>query len=173
MCYVHVAALVAEYLHRKKLFSCGLSAFKKVTLNIDEEAAMKEDSGMQDVYYTEEVLVEHLEVCVEGLWKAERYELITHIAKLIIPVYEKHHEFEKLRRLYDTLQRAYSKVLEVMHSGRRLLGTFFRVAFYGQTDARTSAFYLVVVELTGHLRLQTLPFIIIHAGLASENFLSS
>ncbi|XP_062372385.1 dedicator of cytokinesis protein 11 [Sardina pilchardus] len=132
MCYVHVAALVAEYLHRKKLFPCGLAAFKKVTLNIDEEAAMKEDSGMQDVYYTEEVLVEHLEVCVEGLWKAERYELITHIAKLIIPIYEKRHEFEKLRRLYDTLQRAYSKVLEVMQSGRRLLGTFFRVAFYGQ-----------------------------------------
>ncbi|XP_063043622.1 dedicator of cytokinesis protein 11 isoform X2 [Engraulis encrasicolus] len=132
MCYVHVAALVAEYLHRKKLFPSGLAAFKKVTLNIDEEAAMKEDTGMQDVYYTEEVLVEHLEVCVEGLWKAERYELITHIAKIIIPIYEKRHEFEKLRRLYDTLQRAYAKVLEVMQSGRRLLGTYFRVAFYGQ-----------------------------------------
>uniref|UniRef100_A0A4W4EVY2 Dedicator of cytokinesis 11 n=1 Tax=Electrophorus electricus TaxID=8005 RepID=A0A4W4EVY2_ELEEL len=132
MCYVHIAALVAEYLHRKKLFPSGLAAFKKITFNIEEEAAMKEDSGMQDVYYTEDVLVEQLEVCVEGLWKAERFELITHIARLIIPVYEKRHEFEKLRRLYDTLQRAYSKVLEVMQSGRRLLGTYFRVAFYGQ-----------------------------------------
>uniref|UniRef100_A0AAY4EL37 Dedicator of cytokinesis 11 n=1 Tax=Denticeps clupeoides TaxID=299321 RepID=A0AAY4EL37_9TELE len=132
MCYIHMAALVAEYLHRKKLFQSGLVAFKKITLNIEEEAAMKEDSGMQDVYYTEEVLVEHLEVCVEGLWKAERYELITHVAKIIIPVYEKRHEFEKLKRLYDTLHRAYSKILEVMQTGRRLLGTFFRVAFYGQ-----------------------------------------
>uniref|UniRef100_A0A4W4EZ67 Dedicator of cytokinesis 11 n=1 Tax=Electrophorus electricus TaxID=8005 RepID=A0A4W4EZ67_ELEEL len=160
MCYVHIAALVAEYLHRKnlinkmpqredisykishctcplfsgfvELFPSGLAAFKKITFNIEEEAAMKEDSGMQDVYYTEDVLVEQLEVCVEGLWKAERFELITHIARLIIPVYEKRHEFEKLRRLYDTLQRAYSKVLEVMQSGRRLLGTYFRVAFYGQ-----------------------------------------
>uniref|UniRef100_A0A3B4V581 Dedicator of cytokinesis 11 n=1 Tax=Seriola dumerili TaxID=41447 RepID=A0A3B4V581_SERDU len=132
MCYVHVAALVAEYLHRKKLFPSGLAAFKKVTLNIDEEAAMKEDTGMQDVYYTEEVLVEHLEVCVEALWKAERYELITHIAKLIIPIYEKRHEYEKLSRLYDTLHRAYNKIMEVIQSGRRLLGTYFRVAFYGQ-----------------------------------------
>ncbi|KAL4631188.1 dedicator of cytokinesis protein 11 [Arapaima gigas] len=131
MCYVHVAALVAEYLHRKKLYPSGLSAFKKITLNIEEEAAMKEDTGMQDIYYTEEVLVEHLELCVDGLWKAERYELITHIAKLIIPVYEKRHEFEKLSRLYDTLHRAYTKVLEVMQTGRRLLGTYFRVAFYG------------------------------------------
>uniref|UniRef100_A0A3B4ZQC4 Dedicator of cytokinesis 11 n=1 Tax=Stegastes partitus TaxID=144197 RepID=A0A3B4ZQC4_9TELE len=132
MCYVHVAALVAEYLHRKKLFPSGLAAFKKITFNIEEEAAMKEDTGMQDVYYTEEVLVEHLEVCVEFLWKAERYELITHIAKLIIPIYEKRHEYEKLSRLYDTLHRAYNKIMEVIQSGRRLLGTYFRVAFYGQ-----------------------------------------
>uniref|UniRef100_A0A672SKU0 Dedicator of cytokinesis protein 11-like n=1 Tax=Sinocyclocheilus grahami TaxID=75366 RepID=A0A672SKU0_SINGR len=107
MCNVHVAALVAEYLHRKskfakgrifcclivsELFPSGLAAFKKITQNIDEEGAMKEDMGMQDVYYTEDVLVEQLEVCVEGLWKAERFELITHIARLIIPVYEKRHE---------------------------------------------------------------------------------
>ncbi|XP_029113223.1 dedicator of cytokinesis protein 11 isoform X1 [Scleropages formosus] len=131
MCYVHVAALVAEYLHRKKVFPSGLTAFKKITSNIDEEAAMKEDIGMQDIYYTEEVLMEHLELCVDALWKSERYELITHIAKLIIPVYEKRHEFEKLSRLYDTLHRAYTKVLEVMQTGRRLLGTYFRVAFYG------------------------------------------
>uniref|UniRef100_A0A665W9E6 Dedicator of cytokinesis 11 n=1 Tax=Echeneis naucrates TaxID=173247 RepID=A0A665W9E6_ECHNA len=114
------------------LFFSGLAAFKKITLNIEEEAAMKEDTGMQDVYYTEEVLVEHLEVCVEALWKAERYELITHIAKLIIPIYEKRHEYEKLSRLYDTLHRAYNKIMEVIQSGRRLLGTYFRVAFYGQ-----------------------------------------
>ncbi|XP_056298511.1 dedicator of cytokinesis protein 11 isoform X2 [Pseudoliparis swirei] len=132
MCYVHVAALVAEYLYRKKLFPSGLAAFKKITLNIEEEAAMREDTGMQDVYYTEEVLVEHLEVCVEALWKAERYELITHIAKLTIPIYEKRHEYEKLSRLYDTLHRAYNKIMEVIQSGRRLLGTYFRVAFYGQ-----------------------------------------
>uniref|UniRef100_A0A8C1G0A0 Dedicator of cytokinesis 11 n=1 Tax=Cyprinus carpio TaxID=7962 RepID=A0A8C1G0A0_CYPCA len=124
-----------------ELFPNGLAAFKKITQNIDEEGAMKEDAGMQDVYYTEDVLVEQLEVCVEGLWKAERFELITHIARLIIPVYEKRHEFEKLRRLYDTLQRAYAKILEVMQSGRRLLGTYFRVAFYGQWDVETDGFF--------------------------------
>ncbi|XP_061619113.1 dedicator of cytokinesis protein 11 isoform X4 [Phyllopteryx taeniolatus] len=132
MCHVHVAALVAEYLHRKKLFAGGLAAFKKITFNIEEEAAMKEDTGMQDVYYTEEVLAEHLEICVEALWKAERYELIAHVAKLLIPCYEKRHQYEKLSRLYNTLHRAYNKVMEVIQSGRRLLGTYFRVAFYGQ-----------------------------------------
>ncbi|XP_030430462.1 dedicator of cytokinesis protein 11 isoform X8 [Gopherus evgoodei] len=133
MCYVHVAALVAEFLHRKKLFPNGCSAFRKITSNIDEEGAMKEDAGMMDVHYSEEVLVELLEQCIDGLWKAERYETISEVSKLIIPIYEKRREFEKLTQLYRTLHGAYTKILEVMHTRKRLLGTFFRVAFYGQT----------------------------------------
>ncbi|XP_015481712.1 dedicator of cytokinesis protein 11 isoform X2 [Parus major] len=133
MCYVHVAALVAEFLHRKKLFPSGCTAFRKITPNIDEEGAMKEDGGMMDVHYSEEVLVELLEQCIDGLWKAERYEIISEVSKLIIPIYEKRREFEKLTQLYRTLHGAYAKILEVMHTRKRLLGTFFRVAFYGQT----------------------------------------
>ncbi|XP_075797269.1 dedicator of cytokinesis protein 11 isoform X2 [Pelodiscus sinensis] len=133
MCYVHVAALVAEFLHRKKLFPSGCTAFRKITPNTDEEGAMKEDAGMMDVHYSEEVLLELLEQCVDGLWKAERYEAISEVSKLIIPIYEKRREFEKLTQLYRTLHGAYTKILEVMHTRKRLLGTFFRVAFYGQT----------------------------------------
>lgn len=43
---------------------------------------------------------------------------------------------QKLTHLYDTLHRAYTKVMEVMHTGKRLLGTFFRVAFFGQVRVR-------------------------------------
>ncbi|XP_057641887.1 dedicator of cytokinesis protein 9 isoform X11 [Chionomys nivalis] len=167
MCYVHVTALVAEYLTRKEadlalqrepsVFPCshntcqrkswggmfrqGCTAFRVITPNIDEEASMMEDVGMQDVHFNEDVLMELLEQCADGLWKAERYELIADIYKLIIPIYEKRRDFERLAHLYDTLHRAYSKVTEVMHSGRRLLGTYFRVAFFGQqyqfTDSAT------------------------------------
>uniref|UniRef100_A0A670YXA0 Dedicator of cytokinesis 9 n=1 Tax=Pseudonaja textilis TaxID=8673 RepID=A0A670YXA0_PSETE len=132
MCYVHVAALVAEYLLRKGMFRQGCSSFRVITPNIDEEASMMEDVGMQGVHFNEEILMELLEQCADGLWKAERYELIADIYKLIIPIYEKRRDFEKLAHLYDTLHRAYSKVTEVMHTGKRLLGTYFRVAFFGQ-----------------------------------------
>uniref|UniRef100_A0A669R6E1 Dedicator of cytokinesis 9 n=1 Tax=Phasianus colchicus TaxID=9054 RepID=A0A669R6E1_PHACC len=146
MCYVHVAALVAEYLTRKVclsefvcfsfsmigMFRQGCIAFRVITPNIDEEASMMEDVGMQDVHFNEDVLMELLEQCADGLWKAERYELIADIYKLIIPIYEKRRDFERLAHLYDTLHRAYSKVTEVMHTGKRLLGTYFRVAFFGQ-----------------------------------------
>ncbi|XP_040192077.1 dedicator of cytokinesis protein 9 isoform X9 [Rana temporaria] len=141
MCYVHVAALVAEYLTRKGMFRQGCSTFRVITPNIDEEASMMEDVGMQDVHFNEDVLMELLEQCADGLWKAERYELIADIYKLIIPIYEKRRDFERLAHLYDTLHRAYSKVTEVMHTGKRLLGTYFRVAFFGQqyqfTDTET------------------------------------
>ncbi|XP_067392949.1 dedicator of cytokinesis protein 9 isoform X3 [Emydura macquarii macquarii] len=132
MCYVHVAALVAEYLKRKGMFKQGCTTFRIITPNIDEEASMMEDVGMQDVHFNEDVLMELLEQCADGLWKAERYELIADIYKLIIPIYEKRRDFERLAHLYDTLHRAYSKVTEVMHTGKRLLGTYFRVAFFGQ-----------------------------------------
>ncbi|CAL1598352.1 unnamed protein product [Knipowitschia caucasica] len=132
MCYVHVAALVSEYLWRKGMFRQGCAAFRVITPNIDEEAAMMEDVGMQDVHFNEEVLMELLEECADGLWKAERYELIADVYRLIIPIYEQRRDFEKLTHLYDTLHRAYTKVIEVMHSGKRLLGTYFRVAFFGQ-----------------------------------------
>uniref|UniRef100_A0A8D2LWR7 Dedicator of cytokinesis 9 n=1 Tax=Varanus komodoensis TaxID=61221 RepID=A0A8D2LWR7_VARKO len=137
MCYVHVAALVAEYLLRKGMhntgmFKQGCISFRVITPNIDEEASMMEDVGMQDVHFNEDVLMELLEQCADGLWKAERYELIADIYKLIIPIYEKRRDFERLAHLYDTLHQAYSKVTEVMHSGKRLLGTYFRVAFFGQ-----------------------------------------
>ena len=43
------------------------------------------------LFSMQEVLLELLE---HGLWKAERYEVISEISKLIIPIYEKRREFE-------------------------------------------------------------------------------
>lgn len=44
--------------------------------------------------------MELLEQCADGLWKAERYELIADIYKLIIPIYEKRRDFEVSHRLF-------------------------------------------------------------------------
>lgn len=48
--------------------------------------------------FSQDVLMELLEQCADGLWKAERYELITNVYKLIIPVYEERQEFEVSER---------------------------------------------------------------------------
>lgn len=55
-------------------------------------------SCFESVCVWQDVLVELLEECADGLWKAERYELISDIYKLIIPIYEKRRDFEVLSR---------------------------------------------------------------------------
>ena len=40
--------------------------------------------------------------------------------------------FQKLAQSYQILSEAYTKVVDVMQSGKRLLGKYFRVAFFGQ-----------------------------------------
>lgn len=44
--------------------------------------------------FVQEVLMELLEECADGLWKAERYELIADVYRLIIPIYEQRRDFE-------------------------------------------------------------------------------
>lgn len=38
--------------------------------------------------------MELLEECADGLWKAERYELIADVYRLVIPIYEQRRDFE-------------------------------------------------------------------------------
>nr|CAB3239439.1 dedicator of cytokinesis protein 9-like [Phallusia mammillata] len=133
MCYVHIAALVAEYLKRKGIVSKGCSAFRTISPNVEkEESALKEDVGMQDVQYDEDVLTFMLNNCVDHLQKAERYELMVYIYNMIIPYYEKRRDYQALIDIYGTLKSGYEKVTEVNRNGKRLLGTYFRVALYGQ-----------------------------------------
>ncbi|XP_068136889.1 dedicator of cytokinesis protein 10 isoform X2 [Hyperolius riggenbachi] len=165
MCYVHIAALIAEYLKRKgywknelnqtpislqeeenspdsnqilistdakSLFSMGWPAFQSITPNIKEEGAMKEDSGMQDTPYNESTLVEQLDLCVDYLWKSERYELIADVSKPVIAVFEKLRDFKRLSELYYRIHRSYLKIAEVVNTEKRLFGRYYRVAFYGQ-----------------------------------------
>lgn len=41
---------------------------------------------------------------------------------------------QKLASSYQELYQAYTRVVEVTQSGRRLLGQYFRVAFFGQVS---------------------------------------
>lgn len=41
-------------------------------------------------------------------------------------------DFQRLSNAYESLAQAYKKVVDVMGTGKRLLGKYFRVAFFGQ-----------------------------------------
>uniref|UniRef100_A0A0L8FZY9 DOCKER domain-containing protein n=1 Tax=Octopus bimaculoides TaxID=37653 RepID=A0A0L8FZY9_OCTBM len=132
-CYLHISALVSEYLRRRGTYPQGCAAFHMISPNIQtEESSIKDDSGMQDVHYTDSTLIENLEQAARIIEQAERYEVLGDIYKLIIPMYEVARDFERLSESYRKLFEAYNKIVEVMHSGKRLLGKYYRVAFYGQ-----------------------------------------
>lgn len=72
-----MAALMAEYLKLKNVQNWGAEAFNKISSNITKnERGLKLDAGVQDIQYTEYLLLEQLESCVIFIDKSERYELL-------------------------------------------------------------------------------------------------
>ena len=59
------------------------------------------------------------------------YETINEVYKLLLPIYEKNRMFEQLSTAHYDLHKDFNSVHQVMASGKRLLGTYFRVAFFG------------------------------------------
>ncbi|XP_049871737.1 dedicator of cytokinesis protein 9 [Pectinophora gossypiella] len=132
-CQLHIAALIAEYLKLRGTQTWGADVFGEISMNIaKDETGLKIDEGMADVHYNEQALLEQLMICTEFVDKAERYELLGPLYRLIIPIYERRKDYQALLTCYQHLTKAYAKVIEVTNSGKRLLGRFYRVAFYGK-----------------------------------------
>lgn len=89
-------------------------------------------TGVHDVQYSEQTLLQQLEVCSDYLKKAERYECLGPLYRLIIPIYEKRRDYQSLSHCYQILTQAYNEIVQVQQSGKRLLGRFYRVALFGQ-----------------------------------------
>lgn len=136
LCHLHIAALMAEYLKLKGIgqMKCGAIAFHKICRNIprDEKGLKLDAAGAQDSQYAEQSLLEQLKRCAEYLDKAERYECLGELYRLIVPIYEHRRDYSSLAASYEHLSMGYNKVMEVSRTGRRMLGRFYRVAFFGQ-----------------------------------------
>ncbi|VDN43516.1 unnamed protein product [Gongylonema pulchrum] len=70
---------------------------------------------------------------VQTLVLAERYEAVGPICRLAIPVYEEQKNYRALVNIYAELQQAFNLADQMKTSGKRQLGTYFKVLFYGPT----------------------------------------
>lgn len=134
-CNLHIAALMAEYLTLRGggFVKWGAESFSRISRNIPrDEKGLKLDSGAQDSQYTEQMLLDQLKECAELLDRAERFECLGELYRLIVPILENRRDYSALSQSYEHLAHAYNKVMEVNRSGKRLLGRFYRVVFYGQ-----------------------------------------
>ena len=82
--------------------------------------------------YTEWTVAEHLETARKFLVKGDRFEALVPLSRLVIPIYEKNRDFRRLTSVYEALYLACQNAVKVSQNGRRYLGKYFRVAFYGQ-----------------------------------------
>lgn len=147
MCHLHIAALMAEYLKLKGSthVKCGAEDFASISRNIlVDEKGLKLDIGAQDSQYTEQIFLDQLKESAEYLDRAERYECLGHLYRSIIPILEHRRDYTSLSQSYEHLAQAYSKVNEVNRSGKRLLGRFYRVVFFGQASISAKSIFSIL-----------------------------
>lgn len=134
-CHLHIAALMAEYLKLKgsELINWGAESFVTISRNVPrDEKGLKLDSGTQDSQYTTQLLLDQLRECADFLDRSERLECLADLYRLIIKILEHRRDYPALIQCYDHLSQSYNRVIEFHRNGRRLLGRFYRVVFYGQ-----------------------------------------
>jgi hypothetical protein len=111
----------------------GAERFGKISKNIPrDEKGLKLDSGTQDSQYTEQLLLDQLRDCAEYIDRAERLECLAELYRLIVPMLEEKRDYAGLITCYDHLSQSYGRVIEFSKTGKRFLGRFYRVVFYGQ-----------------------------------------
>lgn len=87
---------------------------------------------MLDEQYSQADLVQLLEEAFDAFNAAERWEVLAHIAHLLEPIYLAERNFVALQSMHTKLAKGYELIV---NAKRRFLGTFYRVAFYGQPFA--------------------------------------
>ena len=103
-------------------------------------------------------LIALLESSINYLEQAERYEMMAEVLKLLQPFYERSRDFKSMTEMYGKLHTAFRKVVDVMATGRRYLGTYFRIGFYGKvriTHTHTHTHSLSHTHTHTHIRTHT------------------
>ncbi|XP_059617297.1 dedicator of cytokinesis protein 7 [Phlebotomus argentipes] len=139
MCYVHSAALVAEYLsmlESQKHLPVGAVSFKHISPNTLMESAVSDDvlnPGEDGIClgnrFTESGLKALLEEAANSFQIAGMYEAMNDVYKVLIPICENNCDFQKLGKIHGKLQEAFNRIAQL--HGKRVFGTYFRVGFYG------------------------------------------
>ncbi|XP_067949265.1 dedicator of cytokinesis protein 9-like isoform X3 [Watersipora subatra] len=133
-CYLHIAGAVAEFLKQMGRMPSGCKVLHDLSSNVidDESNTIDDRAVIEELQYTEDTLIETLQTAAKHLTEAERFEALGSLYRIVIPLYEKKRDLENLADCYHTLHEAYSKAVQVTKTCKRMLGSYFRVAFYGE-----------------------------------------
>eukprot|EP01094_Clydonella_sp_ATCC50884_P017219 TRINITY_DN2957_c0_g1_i1.p1 TRINITY_DN2957_c0_g1~~TRINITY_DN2957_c0_g1_i1.p1 ORF type:complete len:1831 (-),score=674.61 TRINITY_DN2957_c0_g1_i1:292-5784(-) len=144
MCLVHIAAMMAEYLHLEgqkhgvdPSAPSGCAAFIKVSPNVVEERAPADFNvdNLQSTVVTRHNLIETLKkgITMLTLDSSRLYETANHLYKLLIPMYEADYNYNALKIVHSDLMNVYEHIMESIRTQGRMLGSYYRIGFYGQS----------------------------------------
>jgi hypothetical protein len=144
-CFAHIAALESEILRKRLSASADgrrtacprPSDFQHISANIprdEENAGCKSCDGSHgnEDHFSEAALIQTLESTAALFARAERFEVVPEVYKIMTPIHERHRNFEALAKIYKTVSATYDKILQVKRGGKRILGRYYRVAFFGK-----------------------------------------
>ncbi|CAJ0943627.1 unnamed protein product, partial [Mesorhabditis belari] len=132
--YAHSVAIIAKELATKGvILNLDWSVLDWVSSTIASEEGVRGSSFevVQPAEFTLENLTSKIDKCCRELTLAERFEAIGPIYRLLIPTLERNKNYNLLRSVYAELNQSSSRALEASTSGRRHLGSYFKVAFLG------------------------------------------
>lgn len=107
-------------------------------INLDEKRPTEDQQLSADVrsslelQFSEPLLVRSLRTAIEIFARAERYEVVPEVYKVLLPLFERHKDHETLAGMHQHIAETYRKVVTLQKSGKRYLGTYYRVAFFGR-----------------------------------------
>ncbi|CAG7817944.1 unnamed protein product [Allacma fusca] len=121
MCELHVAARLARQAATPEVrkIMLGISQNLKVEFEDIEETIEEEDA-------TEELIL-RLENCVNLCEKAERYELMLEVYRILVDIQESLSDYAALEHSYKQMSRACSLI---QNKRERFLATYYRVALH-------------------------------------------
>jgi len=128
MCLCHVIAILIEQLRQKDVdIIDGMTHICRVTDNISVADTEEKDwLEIEESHVTIQSLENLINECVVSLEKAEMFELAPNVLKVLVAVYEKDFEHEKLATIYTQIAKMHSRALQINNSGKRLFFTYFR-----------------------------------------------
>ncbi|KAI9144507.1 hypothetical protein BKA69DRAFT_1122349 [Paraphysoderma sedebokerense] len=139
---LHSAALVSEYLNSlknkdykgpagsKSFLACSPNLLEESQVN-DEKMPSEEGTYMSPSF-SEKGLISLIENAVRLLRKAALYETVNEVYKLIVPMYEFSRNYEQLSRVHGVLKDCYDDLIKCDAKKSRILGTYYRIGFFGK-----------------------------------------
>uniref|UniRef100_A0AC35TWM6 DOCKER domain-containing protein n=1 Tax=Rhabditophanes sp. KR3021 TaxID=114890 RepID=A0AC35TWM6_9BILA len=134
VCQAHCLAIIGIELEAKKLIKINWALFDTINEGIVKEYnILRADTEIiQPAGFTIENFTSKAEQLMKNLLMAERYEAVSAVCRMILPIFEEQHNYYRANFICTELQQAYCRLNEIKTSGRRHLASYFKVVFFGK-----------------------------------------